>query len=280
MLEKPNREATSFTGRDPLLSISAAAMMRARRRYSRNVSPSRWEQPVSQYAARRLRKRTDCQGKSRPCSLVAADPILSSNNRRSFRQPRESSSCENVLSQQKLDESPSTPCSRKKLDRPQATINQLLQLSIFQTALGHYQNGRLADAEIFCQQALKIHPQNADALHLLGVVYLQDRQYEKAAGLIADAIKQNSENPHYFSHLASALQNLNQPDEALECFRLAIQLEPDFVEAYNNRGNLLLKIGRPTDALEKLREGCFHQTRFFARLLQRRSSLEDSAKAC
>ena len=41
---------------------------------------------------------------------------------------------------------------------------------VFPLALGHHQAGRLAEAEAMYRQILAVHPNHAEALHLLGVL--------------------------------------------------------------------------------------------------------------
>jgi hypothetical protein len=49
-------------------------------------------------------------------------------------------------------------------------------------------------------------------------------------------------------------QKQNQPAEAVKNFRLALQLKPDFVEAYNHLGILLNELGRSVEAIEIFRK--------------------------
>ena len=58
------------------------------------------------------------------------------------------------------------------------------------TALGHFQAGRLQEAEAACRQVLEQEPQQADALHLLGVLAQDEGDLDRAARLA-------TENPYY-----------------------------------------------------------------------------------
>ena len=53
--------------------------------------------------------------------------------------------------------------------------------------------------------------------------------------------------------LANAQARLGKTDAAIESFRSAIALDPNYAEAHNNFGRLLLELGRTDDALEQTR---------------------------
>ena len=114
------------------------------------------------------------------------------------------------------------------------TIDQALQ-----QAIALHQQGRIGEAKERYEEVLKASPQNAAALHLLGVVAYQTKNYQAAVDLIGKAIENNPNHAAYYSNLGLALQELRQPEAALASYDKAISLKPDYVEAYNNRGNAL-----------------------------------------
>src|ERR1700687_4491711 len=58
----------------------------------------------------------------------------------------------------------------------------------FADAVKEYDAGRLPDAQALCRQILAREPQHADALHLLGMIAYDARQYKIAVGFINKAI--------------------------------------------------------------------------------------------
>ena len=56
-------------------------------------------------------------------------------------------------------------------------------------AIALHQDGQVRQAEQIYQQILQINSQDAEALHLLGVVALQAKKYEVAVELITQATK-------------------------------------------------------------------------------------------
>ena len=121
--------------------------------------------------------------------------------------------------------------------------------ALLQAALSHHQAGRLAEAEGFYQQILQREPNHADALHLLGVIAYQVRQYDTAAQLIERAITVNSADPAYHVNLGSVRQDQGAWQAAIGHYRQALALKPDYPEAHNNLGNVLLARGEYAGAI-------------------------------
>ncbi len=109
-----------------------------------------------------------------------------------------------------------------------------------QVAFSHYQAGRYPQAEAIFHQILRLAPKHADALHLLGVIALQDAKIEEAIKYFSRAISSNSSNPVYFSNLGLALQYQGKLDEAITSYRKAIAIAPDYADAWYNLHALLI----------------------------------------
>jgi protein O-GlcNAc transferase len=112
-----------------------------------------------------------------------------------------------------------------------------------QTALEHYQAGNLRQAKYICKELLKVDPQNADALYLLGLIYCQNKKYDLAIASIEKSLQLNIENPYAYFYLGNIFVEKNQIDKAISSYQKATQLSPDFVHAYNNLGNAFSEIG-------------------------------------
>jgi predicted O-linked N-acetylglucosamine transferase (SPINDLY family) len=121
-------------------------------------------------------------------------------------------------------------------------------------ALGHYQAGRLAEAERACQGILEVNPDHADALHLLGAVAHQGGRHDRAVELIEAALRAEPSRPDFLNTLGVVHQALGGSADAEDCFRGALSLRPDYAAAHNNLGIALRKLGRPAEA-----ESCFHE---------------------
>lgn len=119
----------------------------------------------------------------------------------------------------------------------------------FQDAVALYRQGRLADAEAACKGILARKADDFDALHLLGVIALHNKDYAAAVDLIGKAIAIGGNNATAFSNLGMAQLELNSIAAALACFERAVALRPGFAAALRNQGNALRKLGRNDEAL-------------------------------
>jgi tetratricopeptide (TPR) repeat protein len=122
------------------------------------------------------------------------------------------------------------------------------------TALRHHQSGQLEQAARIYQSILDQQPDHADALHLLGVVALQQGNPPRAVELIGRAIAVNPSVAAFHCNLAEAYRALGELDRAAGCCQLALRLQPDYPEAANNLGLILQAQGKNQAAIAQFRE--------------------------
>ena len=122
------------------------------------------------------------------------------------------------------------------------------------TALGHlgiieglYKN--IVIAENLLLKALSKEKNNPDFLLNYGAVLLEKNQYSDAIGYFQKAIRQRPLDPICFSNLASCYNAQNQPDLALRNADQSIQIKPDHIDAWFNRGISLYLLRRYDEAL-------------------------------
>lgn len=121
-------------------------------------------------------------------------------------------------------------------------------------ALQHHRAGRLAEAEVVYREVLSCDPDNFDALHLLGVLYRQAGDVDRAIALISQAVMVQDAVPEAFNNLGVAMQAANRFGEAVEAYRRAITLRPDYAAAHFNLGNVFAELERYQDAVTSFRE--------------------------
>jgi tetratricopeptide (TPR) repeat protein len=97
---------------------------------------------------------------------------------------------------------------------------------LIQRGWAEQQAGRLESAKLLYKQALNIEPWQPDALNLLGVLALQERDPERAAALIGKAIEAQPSNPGFHANLGQACLELRRVAEAHGAFRRAAKLDP------------------------------------------------------
>ncbi len=155
---------------------------------------------------------------------------------------------------------------------------------VLTAAIEMHRSGQLGPASQLYQRVLAREQDNAEALHLLGVLHHQQGNQARAIELIsrAVAIKPNShiyhanlaeafratgdfdraagscraalsiwpDYPEALCNLGAALQGMKQSAEAVEHLERALVLRPNFVVAHSNLGIALRDLGRKPEALE------------------------------
>lgn len=123
-------------------------------------------------------------------------------------------------------------------------LSQLLRAGVeFHT------DGRLDKAKTIYEQIIQVSPRNSSALHLLGVIACQQKEYEKGVGLIGKALTIGPQVPAYYNSRGNALLALRRFNEAIDDYDKAIALRPDYADAHNNRGNAVLELGKFEEAI-------------------------------
>lgn len=123
----------------------------------------------------------------------------------------------------------------------------------FQTALEHYQAGRVPQAGAVFQQILQMDPNHPDALHFLGVIAFQGGNKDAAASLIGKAIGIKPNSLMYYN-LGLVFRAQGKLDDAAASYRKATALQPDYADAHFNLGNVLQKLGKLNDAVASYRK--------------------------
>ncbi len=116
-------------------------------------------------------------------------------------------------------------------------------------ALTFHNRGQLAEAAGLYRKILDSDPNSADALHLLGVIELQNRDAENGLALMERAMALRPVDPDILSNRGLALFGLQRLTEALESYDRALAIRPRDPKSLSNRGNALRGLGRPEEAI-------------------------------
>ncbi len=114
--------------------------------------------------------------------------------------------------------------------------------------LGHYQAGRLEEAEALASSLTQQFPKHPFGWKVLGVVFRQTGRLRESLLVIQQSVDLSPQDAEGHSNLGITLRELGRLDEAEASYRKAIVLKPDFAEAHSNLGNTLQKLGRLDEA--------------------------------
>src|SRR5690348_5952623 len=115
-----------------------------------------------------------------------------------------------------------------------ATISEALAI-----AAQHLQAGQFESVEQICQQILARVPEQADALHMLGVLAYKMGKYELGIEYINRAIALRGTQAAFHASLGIVFQAQRNLDAAIASFRRALELDPEQAETHNNLGTAL-----------------------------------------
>ena len=121
-------------------------------------------------------------------------------------------------------------------------------------AMEQHRKGELKQAARAYEAALAEDPHRPEALHLLGLVSLQQGDAPRAAALIDRAVAARPEEADYHAALGEAYWALGQPDRAVLCYRESLRLRPGNPESLCNLGSTLLAQGNIDGAIGCLRD--------------------------
>ncbi|WP_175672205.1 tetratricopeptide repeat protein [Burkholderia ambifaria] len=118
-----------------------------------------------------------------------------------------------------------------------------------QEALTHHQAGRLGEAKTLYDAILHAQPGQPDAMHFLGLLACQLKQYDAGLALMERSLAARPD-ASYFNNLGNMLRECGRLDDAIAHYRRAVALRPDYPEAHNNLGNALRDARDPAEAMQ------------------------------
>jgi tetratricopeptide (TPR) repeat protein len=120
-------------------------------------------------------------------------------------------------------------------------------------AIQSHQSGQLERAAELYQRVLAREPGNAEALHLMGVLFHQQGDPARAVELISGAVALRPTAHIYHANLAEAHRALGKFEAAAACCRAALAIWPDYPEALCNLGAALQGSGQHAESAGHLR---------------------------
>jgi tetratricopeptide (TPR) repeat protein len=156
---------------------------------------------------------------------------------------------------------------------------------IMTEAMSRFRAGDLRGAEQLCKQELGDQPENAEALHLLGVLAHRAGRRGDAIQLVRNALSHAPDNTACLNTLGFLLRLDQKYQDAEAALSRAIALKADYADAHNNLGIVYAESGDPTRAEASYREALKHRPEFpeahsnLGNLLYRMGRLDDAVAA-
>lgn len=137
----------------------------------------------------------------------------------------------------------------------------------FQNAVALHQAGRLDEAERIYRSLSDIAPENADLLHLIGLIAVQKGAADSALPYLYKAVRLAPEAVPYRFTLAQALSDTNRPKEALEHYKSVLERDASYPDTYNNMGLIYRRLNDPEQAADCFEKALEKDARFVPALI-------------
>jgi len=121
------------------------------------------------------------------------------------------------------------------------------------TAFKYHQQGNFSEAEIIYNELLEQEPDNANVLNLLGLIFHQYKQYDKAVEYIKRAAIIAPSDYFYFN-LGNMYLCKKEINDAIESFKKAVEIKPDNADAHLSLGDAYREKHENDNAV-----GCYRQ---------------------
>jgi tetratricopeptide (TPR) repeat protein len=109
---------------------------------------------------------------------------------------------------------------------------------LLQAATSHHQAGRFEEAEKAYHKLLLAEAINIDGLRLLGGLYLQTGQHQRAVDYLEKAARQLPRDVEILTNLGVALHRVGRSQDAIKRYQEALEAKPDYMTALSNLGGL------------------------------------------
>ena len=131
--------------------------------------------------------------------------------------------------------------SARNLDAASAKVHEAIALA---------QEGKFAEAEALLEAARRLHPNDPELKHQLGMIYVRSGRSGEGQQLLREAVEARPNEALYWNNLAAAYLSVEMSDQAIEATRKAVALMPGYSEAWQNLAFGLRDLGRHEEAVD------------------------------
>lgn len=117
-----------------------------------------------------------------------------------------------------------------------------------------FRQGRYTEARDAYVVAIRMKPNNEQALHNLGNVYVQLRCFDDAVESLQSALRLKPKEADIYHSLGLAYDKMGRCTDAVETYREALRFKPKFGKVFMGLGLCYAKLNRHSEAIEAFKE--------------------------
>jgi tetratricopeptide (TPR) repeat protein len=123
-----------------------------------------------------------------------------------------------------------------------------------QRIINFYTQGQLQQALSESSQLLERFPNSVILYNIAGACNAGLMQFDAAINNYKKALKINPDYADAYNNMGNALKDKGDLEAAIESYKQALKIKPDYAQAYNNMGNALRKKGDSEVAIESYKQ--------------------------
>lgn len=140
-----------------------------------------------------------------------------------------------------------TDAALKKLKSLRDKHPENIEIKMFYADLLR-QKGARAEAVREYEQVLRQEPTQVKALFGVGLSLVDLNQQKDAMKWLDKAMVENDQLPELWAAKSMANSGMKNTNQAIECNKRALELNPRYSDGYNNMGLLMMDLGKPDEA--------------------------------
>ena len=117
-----------------------------------------------------------------------------------------------------------------------------------------HHSGQMSQVINICKKLLKTYKKSLVLFNILGSALQATEKFIEAVDCYNQAIQINPDYVDAYGNRGNALKELGRLDEAIKSYNKVIQLNPNYAEAYGNLGNALNELGQSDEAIKNYKK--------------------------
>ena len=127
-------------------------------------------------------------------------------------------------------------------------------VSQLQLLINLYSQGQLQQASSQANGLLNNFPHSVALNNICGAIHTGLKQYGAAIDNYKQALKIKPDYAEAYNNMGAALMGKGDPDAAIRSYKKALKIKPEYCESHNNLGNALMEKGDPDAAIVSYKE--------------------------